>query len=460
MSHRKWKWLLLILLLSPSTARAQEPGTLASGTQEEKGQSVLRLSLEEAVEVALSPEGSKRIQIAKELIKQAQAQSAQARASLLPNIDATVGQQNQTRNLAAFGLRFSIPVPGFVFPTLVGPYNVFDARATASQSVFDLSNIKRFQASRSGVRQAEAELESAQDQTRDLVARAYLAALRSDASVEMAQANVLLSEALVKLASDRKAAGTSTGIEITRAQVQLSNEKQRLLVATNEKACAHLQLLRAIGLDLDVEIELTEHLDFVPVQEFSLSQALQTALESRADWKAQQRRETTASLNRTATRLERIPSLSVFADYGSIGSSINNAIPTRIYGFTVRIPLFDGGRRDARVVEGSAKVRQEKLRTDDLRTQIELDIRLAFENLRSSGEQVKTAGEGLSLAQNELTQAQRRYQAGVGSSIEVTDAQTRLERARDNEIQALFNYGLARIDLNTAMGTIRNITHR
>jgi len=460
MSHRKWKWLLLILLLSPSTGRAQEPGTLASGAQEEQSKSVLRLSLEQAVEVALSPEGSKRIQIAKELIKQAQAQSAQARASLLPNIDATVGQQNQTRNLAAFGLRFSIPVPGFVFPTLVGPYNVFDARATASQSVFDLSNIKRFQASRSGVRQAEAELESAQDQTRDLVARAYLAALRSDASVEMAQANVLLSEALVKLASDRKAAGTSTGIEVTRAQVQLSNEKQRLLVATNEKACAHLQLLRAIGLDLDAEIELTEHLDFVPVQEFSLSQAIQTALESRSDWKAQQRRETTASLNRTATRLERIPSLSVFADYGSIGSSINNAIPTRIYGFTVRIPLFDGGRRDARVVEGSAKVRQEKLRTDDLRTQIELDIRLAFENLRSSGEQVKTSGEGLSLAQNELTQAQRRYQAGVGSSIEVTDAQTRLERARDNEIQALFNYGLARIDLNTAMGTIRNITRR
>jgi len=89
-----------------------------------------------------------------------------------------------------------------------------------------------------------------------------------------------------------------------------------------------------------------------------------------------------------------------------------------------------------------------------------LDIRLALENLRSSGEQVQTAREGLALADNELTQAQRRFQAGVGSSIEVTDAQTRLERARDNEIQALFNYGLARIELSTAMGTIRSITRR
>jgi outer membrane protein len=458
MSYRISGYLLLLLLILSPIARAQAAGASSTSTQDENNATVLRLSLEKAVEIALSPEGSTRIQIAKEMIRQAQAQSAQARAALLPNVDASVSQQSQTRNLSAFGLNFKLPIPGFVFPRLVGPYNVFDARATASQSVLDLSSIKKFQATRAGVSQAEAELESAQDQTRDLAARAYLAALRSDAAVAAAQANVLLSEALVKLANDRKVAGTSTGIEVTRAQVQLANEKQRLLVASNEKDRAHLQLLRAINLDLDADVELTEHLDYIPMQEIPLSQAIQKALESRADWKAQQRRETTVRLSRTATQLERVPSISVFADYGSIGSSIDYAIPTRAYGFTVRVPVFDGGRRDARGAEGSAKVRQEQLRTSDLRTQIELDIRLALDSLRSSVEQVKTAREGLSLAENELAQAQRRFQAGVGSSIEVTDAQTRLERARDNEIQALFNYGLARIDLNTAMGTIRNIT--
>jgi outer membrane protein len=460
MSHRISECLLLILLLSSSIGRAQEPGSPSLGAQEGTNKPVLRLSLEQTVEVALSPEGSTRVQIANELIKQAQAQAAQARSALLPNIDAYVGQQSQTRNLAAVGLGYNLSALGFVFPTLVGPFNVFDARATASQSVFNLSSIKKFQASRAGISQAEAELESAQDKTRDLAARAYLAALRTDASVEMAQANVLLSEALVKLASDRKAAGTSTGIEVIRAQVQLANERQRLLVASNERERAHLQLLRAINLDLDAEIELTEHLDFVAMHEIPLAQAIQTALESRADWKAQQKRESMVLLNHTATRFERIPSLNIFADYGSIGSSINNAIPTRAYGFIVRVPVFDGGRLEARGAEESAKARQEQLRTQDLRTQIGLDIRLALESLRSSGEQVKAAREGLSLAENELTQAQRRFQAGVGNSIEVTDAQTRLERARDNEIQALFNHSLARIDLNTAMGTIRNITHR
>jgi outer membrane protein len=458
MRYRIARYLLLILLLPSAVSPARSAESPSTASQEENSKPVLRLSMEQAVEIALSPEGNTRILMAEEMIRQARAQAGQARAALLPNVEASIGQQNQTRNLEAVGLHFQIPIAGFTFPTLVGPFSVFDARATASQSVLDLSSIKRFQASRAGISQAEAERESAQDQVRNLVAHAYLFTLRSDAGVEAAQANVILSEALVKLASDLKAAGTSTGIEVTRANVQLANDKQRLLVATNERARAHLQLLRAIGLDLDANVELTERLGFVPVQEVGLAQAIQTALESRADWKAQQRRETVVQLNQSATRLDRLPTLYVFGDYGSIGSSINNAIPTRTYGFAVRVPVFDGGRRDARRAEASVRVRQEQIQTHDLRTQIELDIRLALDSLRSSAEQVKTATEGLMLAENELTQAQRRFKTGVGSSIEVTDAQTRLDRARDNEIQALFNYGLARIDLNTAMGTIRSIT--
>jgi outer membrane protein len=70
---------------------------------------------------------------------------------------------------------------------------------------------------------------------------------------------------------------------------------------------------------------------------------------------------------------------------------------------------------------------------------------------------VKAAEDGLKLSENELAQAQRRYKAGVSNSVEVTDAQTRLQRARDNRINALYNYNVARIDLGTATGTIRSM---
>jgi outer membrane protein TolC len=121
------------------------------------------------------------------------------------------------------------------------------------------------------------------------------------------------------------------------------------------------------------------------------------------------------------------------------------------------VPLFDGGRRDARRQESTSLLRQERIRRHDLEQQIELEVRLALDALRSAEEQVKVAEEGLTLTQEEVAQAQRRYQAGVTSSLEITDAQTRLERARENRIAALFSYHAARIDLGQAMGAIRRM---
>ena len=86
-----------------------------------------------------------------------------------------------------------------------------------------------------------------------------------------------------------------------------------------------------------------------------------------------------------------------------------------------------------------------------------LDVRLALDALHSAEEQVKVAREGLELAENELTQARRRYDAGVAIGVEVTDAQTRLERARDNQTQAIYSYNVGRLDLAQAMGAVRRM---
>src|SRR5450631_1745456 len=92
----------------------------------------LQLSLKHAVEVATSPEGNARIQLSDEALKQAQARSLQSRAALLPNVDAAFADQNRTSNLAAMGISIAVPIPGFSFPTFVGPYTTVDARISAS----------------------------------------------------------------------------------------------------------------------------------------------------------------------------------------------------------------------------------------------------------------------------------------------------------------------------------------
>jgi outer membrane protein TolC len=416
---------------------------------------VMRLGLKEAVELALAPDGNARARLAAEMVRQAEARSAQARAALLPNLDAAMAEQNQTRNLAAFGIRIQIPLPGFQFPELVGPFTTLDLRASATQSVFDIAAIRRYQAARAGVAASRADRDAVRNQVTDAVARAYLAGLRARAARESVKANLAVAESLLKLVRSQKAAGTGTGIEVTRAEVQLANERQRLLVTENEVARADLELLKLIGLKLDTRIELADQLGHVPSEPITAEAARELARRARPELKAQREREESARLNYSAARLERLPSLAAFGDYGTIGTGADHLLPTRSYGVSLRVPLFDGGRRDARRGEAASLLRQEQIRSRDLEAQVELEIRLALEGLESADGQVKTAAEGLRLAENELAQARRRYEAGVATSLEITDAQARLERARENQVTALVAYNAAQIDLDTAVGRSR-----
>ena len=415
----------------------------------------VELSLKRAVQLAVSPEGNTRVQLSAEALKQAESRSAQSRAALLPDLSAAFTDENATRNLAAQGIQISVPIPGFIFPSFVGPFTTMDARISATQSVFDFSSIRRFQASKVGVSAAKADVNGSAEQVAAQVARAYLAAVRADADVEASKSNLTLSEAVLKQAENQKAAGTGTGIEITRARVQLANDRQRLLVAENARRAAGLQLLRAVGLRLDTELVLTDKLQYIPVDALTMEQAKTQALKERPDLEAQQERESSARLSANATKLERLPSVAAFGDYGSSGTGFDNSLPTRTIGISLRVPLFDGGRRDARRAESASQYRAEKVKTNDLKEQIDLDVRLALDALRSAEDQVKVSREGLELAENELAQARRRYEAGVAIGVEVTDAQSRLERARDNQTVALYNYNVGRIDLAQAMGAVR-----
>ncbi|MGP0075413.1 MAG: TolC family protein [Bryobacteraceae bacterium] len=445
------KLLLLLTAVAPLLAQDGDQQLLTRPP-------VLQLSLKQAVQLALAPEGNTRVKLAEEDLKQAESRAGESRAALLPDFEGYLQYQNETANLEAYGFHFSnIPIPGFSIPTFVGPFGVLDARASVNQTVFDFSAIRRYQASKVAIEATKADNEGTHDQVTDQVARAYLAGLRAQASLDTEHANVELSESLLRLAQQQKAAGTGTGIEITRAEVQLANDRQALLVAENDLDRTRLQLLKVIGLKLDNPVELVDRLNYIPMDSIDPAQALATANQHRAELRAQQRREQNARLNFSATKSERLPSVGAFANYGDIGTSFSSALPTRSIGATVKIPIFDGGRRDARRAESASQFHEESIRLQDLHDQVELDVRVAIDSLHSADAQVKTAEEGLTLAEQEVAQAERRYKAGVTNSVEVTDAQTRLARARDNRVTALYNYNLARIDLGTATGTIQSM---
>ncbi len=443
------------------------PAMAAEVSDEIASRPPLQLSMKRAIQMATSPEGSTRIQLQLESLKQAKNRSAEVRSGLLPDVEAYVGIASEVRSLAAAGLT-EIPDinnainttrtflgPTFLpngIPDRVGPFHSLDIRGTANLVLFDYSIWQRLRSAHAGIHAAKSDLNAADDQVTSQVARAYLAALRSDADVEATQADLDLSNAVLKQAQNQKEAGAGTGIDVTRANVQLSNDKQRLLVSKNNQTKAHLQLLRAMNMRLDSRVELTDKLVYKPLDTLTVEDALAQALANRADLTAQLQREDAAKLNARSVKYERLPSVVSQFNYGTIGPQDVHLLPTREYYGAVRIPIFDGGRRDARREEAGSQYKQEEIRTADLRDQIELDVRTSMDSLKSAADQVEVAEEGLKLSETELAQARRRYDAGVAGSLDVSDASDRLQRARSNEIQAIYNHNLARIDLGWALG--------
>jgi outer membrane protein len=415
----------------------------------------LRLSLHDAIQAAVDNNGN--VRLLKERIAAAQAAADTSRGALLPSVAGYMNGRNQTVNLAAFGIPPDRLGGLGLTRSVTEPFEVYDARATLVQNLFSLSLIQRWRAARTGIDVASLEAEVAKRDVMATVGLMYMEALRADEAVKARSADIELSEQLLKLALDRRAAGVATGLDVTREEVQVENHRQRLLVSQNEQESARLNLIRALGISFDVRLVLTDELQLVQVEPQRPEEALSVARDQRAELKAQATREKLASLSLSSITSERLPSLSLNGDYGWIGIKPDELVMTRSVGLMLSVPIFDGGLRESRISESRSRVLQESIRMKDIADQVTLEVRNALLTLESTRQQVGVAHKGLELSMKELKFARDRFAAGLATNIEVTNAQTSVARARDNQIEALFRLNASRINLARAKGEIEHL---
>ncbi|MBI3803091.1 MAG: TolC family protein [Nitrospirae bacterium] len=401
----------------------------------------LRLSLHDAIAAAM--ESNPTLQLSRERAEEAEGVVQVSRGAFLPNLSGTVSRTNETIFFGAIGLSGTSD-----------PIDLFDARVQLTQNLFSLSLIQQWRASKVGAKAASLDAEVSRRDTMALIGLLYMEALRAEAAVKASEANVDLSRQLLALARDRKAAGLATNLDVTRAEVQLESEKQRLLVAQNQQDRTKLNLLRSLGISREVALVLTDTLTLVEVDRQSPAEALVAARAQRVELQTQAMREKFASLTLRSIRNEIIPSLRLNANYGRIGTRFDDTVSTRFVGLVLSVPIFEGGSRQGRISQSLSRIRQEEIRTRDLVQQINLEVRDALLTLASARQQVAVSEVGLQLALKELELARQRFEAGFINNIEVTNAQTSVVRARDNEIEALFNFNAARINLARAKGEI------
>jgi outer membrane protein TolC len=439
-------WVTMATL---AVAQTNQPspnfGSVPSGTATNE---VLHLTLRDAINRAIhynlgQIESGENARIAR-------GQRLRALSALLPQVSAEASENVEQFSAATLGIK--IPQ----IPAVIGPFSYSTAQTNASQTLFSFESIQRFHAAGSAEQAAQLTYSDTLDVITLIVGNAYLQVIQAGSRVTAQEAQVKNAQALYEQAVDQLQAGTSPKIDVTRSGVQLHTEQYHLSNARNNFAVTKLNLSRAIGLPLGQVFDLADQLPYAEINPQTVEDALSTAYKSRSDFRAAVSSQKSAQQQLSSTRAERYPVLAVSGDYGVQGPNFGRLHGAFTFQAGVSVPVFTGGRIKGDITEAEGVLRQRKAEAENLRGQIDYDVRTAFLNLQAATEQVAVARLNVDLANENLARSQERFVSGVTDSVEVVQAQQSLASANDQYISSLYSHNVAKLQLARAQGVARN----
>jgi len=437
---------------SPSTPGQAIPGTagvspFAASVPAKLVAGVMPLSLSDAIDRGLRQNLGALLSNAD--IRSARGQRWVQLSALLPQVTAAPYAVASELNLAELGLS---SIGAIKVPPSIGPFSYFDARATVTQSLFDWKSINATRAASQSLKSAEYSYKDARDLVVLAVGYTYLQAIADEARIETSEAQVKTAQALLDQATDQVNAGTSPAIDGLRARVELQTRQQQLIQAKNNLAIQKLTVARVIGLAPGQEFEFTDKSPYQPFEGITLDEALKRAYTSRSDYQAAMTDARAAEFSRKAAVAGYLPSLAFNADVGAAGGHPSTATQVFDVRGTLSIPIFLGGSVRGDVLQADAKLEQSRERLDNLRAQIDSDVRTALLNLQSSADLVNVARSNIDLAEETLRQSRDRFTAGVTDTVEVVQSQEAVASAHEQYISSLYSYNFAKISLARALG--------
>jgi outer membrane protein TolC len=386
-------------------------------------------------------------------VQSAGAARRQELSALLPNLSASASETVTQVNLAAYGFQFKLP-PGlnFSIPSVVGPFWYSSLTGSLSQSVYDPVLRRNWHASKETQRAAVLSARDARELIVLAVGGTYLQTLASAASVASQRVQVENAQAVYNQAVTRKAAGTNAKIDVMRSLVELQTQQQRLTSLQADLQKQEIVLARIVGIPLDRELILSESLGFKPTPVAPIADLVNLAFAQRSDLRAAEAQVRAAEQILSAAHAERLPSLSINGDYGVLGPSpVSNHGVFAVTG-SVNVPIWQGGRTEADIQEAEATVKERRAELADQREHVEQDVRTAVIELETAAGQVKVAETNRGYANETLSEARDRFNAGVATTVEVVQAQEQVAGAENDYIASLFSFNLAKLTLARATG--------
>jgi outer membrane protein len=268
---------------------------------------------------------------------------------------------------------------------------------------------------------------------------------------------VKLAQALYDQASDLQKSGAGTGIDTLRANVELQNERQRLIEAQTQVRTSLYGLAQLLNVDPRRDIQLSDQVSFFETPEIQVDRSLDAAYANRPEMQALLARERQVGFEKREAFESRYPNLSFAGFWAEQGLTPATAVPAYTFGVTLNVPLFTGGRIQAQTAHADLELRKIGQQQQEQRNEIALQVKTSIAQLDAARTEVDVANQAVALANEEVTQARDRFQAGVANNIEVITAQDELSRANDNQIVALYRYNQARADVARATGQMETV---
>lgn len=417
------KWLLglgVLSLLSFTASQEKQP-----------------LSLQQCIEIALKTHPLIRLsyrQLDAAISKQKQAES-QWRPELTFS-----GVQRRQGPVVSFTVPLPEPLPPRSIEIVKRDMRILTAEFTQSLLTFGRSSASIKGASYQ-VNAASAAVKTVEAQLTLRVTEAYADVLSAQAMEEVARQAVERVKVVLKTAKARYEAGVSPRFDVLRAEAELAAAEEQLLAAQNGVALAKAALNQLLGRPTNAPIDLLplpEPPDINP-EAVRSEPFIRQAMANRPELKSSQWQVKAAEEFLNLARADKNPIVLMTGSYVRQTSTGFAKDYQWSVNLVVQFPIFDSGRRESVVQEREAILEQALAQHENLERQIALEVEQAVLNFQVALQRLKTARAALTSAEEAFRLAQVRYEGGVGTLVEVWDAQVALTRARANEVQALYD---------------------
>jgi outer membrane protein len=425
--------MLLISTISASTSSAAE-----------------RLTLHDCIEKALTNHPALRS--AQEGINAGKGRMTQARSPYLPQVQASTGYSESHSLGGALGENTT---------------KSYTTTLSVNQLIYDFGKTGGgLDAARSGVQSASFDADRVLQEVVLNVKQAYYALLQANKLLTVAQQTLEQTEGHLRQAEAFFRAGSKPRFDMTRAEVDVNTARLGLINAKNDVRLRTIALYNAMGIDPGRDIEVEDILAQTP-EVPSLNQIEKAALENRPEMQKTAADIQAAQARVKAAESNYLPTLSANGAYNWAHGTSETSLPVSVPGFgefqgdignswnagvLLSMPLFEGGLTKGRVSEARANLRALEAQRDGLRQSILLEVNQAHADLENAAARIDVMESSQQKAKENLELAEGRYQAGVGPSLEVTDAQVAYIKAETDHVQALYDYQLATAKLLKAMG--------